>query len=147
MKVLVIDGPNLNMLGNRESAIYGNKTLVEIHSYLKDIAQNLNVKINFFQSNHEGEIVEKIQQSLNLYDYFIINAGAYTHTSIAIRDALMAVKIPAIEVHLSNIYAREEFRKHSYLAPVCQGQICGFGFLGYEMALRIAVHRLRGDIK
>lgn len=140
---MVVEGPNLNMLGIRRPDIYGEQTLPELHEKLKVLASQLGAEIYFFQSNHEGQIVEEIQKAYGVYDYLIINAAAYTHTSIAIRDAIEAVGIPAIEVHLSNIYAREPFRHVSLLTSVCQGQICGFGYLGYEMALRIAVSRLK----
>jgi len=143
MKILVIQGPNMNMLGIRRPDTYGNLTLDDIHRKLRSLAAGLGCRVDFFQSNHEGAIVEKIQNAYGLYDYLIINAAAYTHTSVAIRDAIEAVSIPAIEVHLSNIHARESFRHNSLLAPVCQGQICGFGYLGYEMALRIAVSELK----
>ncbi|NLT95690.1 MAG: type II 3-dehydroquinate dehydratase [Clostridia bacterium] len=144
MKIMVIEGPNLNMLGIRRPDIYGNMTLPEIHEKLSVLAKELGAEINFFQSNHEGEIIDQIQKAYGVYEYLIINAAAYTHTSVAIRDALEAVGIPAIEVHLSNIFSREPFRHVSLLTPVCEGQICGFGYLGYEMALRIAVSRLKG---
>ncbi|MGI6227502.1 MAG: type II 3-dehydroquinate dehydratase [Peptococcales bacterium] len=143
MKILVVDGPNMNMLGLRLPDTYGNLTLTTIHNKLQDLAINLGCNLDFFQSNHEGDIVSEIQKAYGVYDYIIINAAAYTHTSIAIRDAIETVNIPTIEVHLSNIHAREPFRHKSLIAPVCQGQIAGFGYLGYEMALRIAVTKLK----
>ena len=143
MKIMVIHGPNINMLGIRRPEVYGKLTLPEIHDKLNLLAEQLGVEISFFQSNHEGQIIDEIHRAYQVYDYLIINAGAYTHTSVAIRDAIEAVGIPTIEVHLSNIYAREPFRHVSLLTSVCQGQICGFGYLGYEMALRIAVSRLK----
>jgi len=143
MKILVIEGPNMNLLGSRRPEVYGNLTLGDIHEKLRYLATSLGLEIQFFQSNHEGLIVDEIQKARGIYDYLIINAAAYTHTSVSIRDAIEAVSIPTIEVHLSNIHARELFRHESLLAPVCQGQICGFGYLGYEMAVRIAVANLK----
>jgi 3-dehydroquinate dehydratase-2 len=138
MKILVIHGPNLNLLGKRESDIYGTKTLEDVNKMLKTLAGELKVEIDVRQSNHEGEIVDWIQNSK---DYFalVINPAAYTHTSVAIRDAIAAVKIPAVEVHLSNIHSREEFRHKSLIAPVAYGQISGFGFESYLLGLRAAV--------
>jgi len=144
MNILVIQGPNLNLLGTRQPKIYGNLTLKDIHDHLKIVAKDLGCHIDFFQSNHEGLLVDTIQEAVGVYDYLIINAAGYTHTSVAIRDSLEAADIPCIEVHLSNIYARDSFRHKSLLAPVCKGQIAGFGHLGYEMALRIAVEELKG---
>lgn len=143
MKILVINGPNLNLLGDREKENYGEVTLNEINSDLKTLANELGVEVDFFQSNTEGEIVDKIQQAKGVFDGIIINPAAYTHTSIALRDALLAVKIPAVEVHLSNIHSREEFRKISYTAPVCIGQIAGFRKDSYLLALRAIVNYLR----
>ncbi len=135
MKIVVIQGPNLNMLGMREQNIYGPMKLEDIHKQMKNFADQNGVEIEFFQSNLEGEIVDRIQECLGDADGIIINPAAYTHTSIAIRDALAAVKIPAIEVHLSNIYAREEFRHKSLTAPVCAGQISGMGPFVYHLAM------------
>ena len=143
MKILVINGPNLNLLGDREKENYGEITLDAINSDLKALALELGVEIDFFQSNTEGEIVDKIQAAKGCFDGIIINPAAYTHTSIALRDALLAVKLPAVEVHLSNIHAREEFRKTSYTAPVCIGQIAGFKKDSYLLALRAIVNYLR----
>lgn len=143
MKILVINGPNLNLLGDREKENYGEVTLDSINSDLKVLAGELGVEVDFFQSNTEGEIVDKIQSAKGNFDGIIINPAAYTHTSIALRDALLAVKIPAVEVHLSNIHAREEFRKTSYTAPVCIGQIAGFKKDSYMLALRAIVNYLR----
>lgn len=137
-KILIINGPNLNMLGSREMDIYGNLTLEEINNNLKEEAKRLPVEIGFFQSNHEGEIIDEIQKTVGRYDAIIINAGALTHYSYSIRDALKAVQMPIYEVHLSNIHAREDFRNTSVIAPVCKGQICGFGYDSYKMALRSA---------
>lgn len=135
-KILVINGPNINMLGIREPGIYGNITLSAIEQELAGLARDLDVELEFFQSNHEGEIVEKIQRCLGKVGGIIINPAAYTHTSVAIRDALSAVSMPAIEVHISNVYSREEFRHNSFTAGVCAGQISGFGIDGYLFALR-----------
>ncbi len=135
MKIVVIQGPNLNMLGVRDQNIYGPMKLEDIHAQMKAFAEQNNLEIEFFQSNLEGEIVDRIQECMGDADGIIINPAAYTHTSIAIRDALAAVKIPAIEVHLSNIHAREEFRHTSLTAPVCAGQIVGMGPFGYHLAM------------
>ena len=135
MKILVILGPNLNLLGKREVNIYGTMTFPEVVDLIEREAEELGMEIEIFQSNHEGEIIDKIQKSA-YFDGLIINPGAFTHYSIAIRDCIAAVGIPTIEVHISNIYAREEFRKHSVIAPVCWGQISGLGHLGYIVALR-----------
>ncbi len=135
MKISVIQGPNLNMLGIREQGIYGSLKLDDIHKQLEDIAKKNSVEIDFFQSNLEGEIVDKIQECYGESDGIIINPAAYTHTSIAIRDALLSVGLPAIEVHLSNIHQREEFRHKSVTAAVCAGQIVGMGAYSYHLAL------------
>ncbi|MCL6471962.1 MAG: type II 3-dehydroquinate dehydratase [Firmicutes bacterium] len=137
-KILVIHGPNLNLLGRREVEVYGTLTLDEINERINEEASRYGLDTEFFQSNHEGEIVDKIQAAVGNADCIIINPGAYTHYSIAIRDALAAVSIPAIEVHLSNIHAREEFRHKSVTAPVSLGQIAGFGALSYVLAVRAA---------
>lgn len=134
-KVLIINGPNLNLLGTREPEIYGKTTLKDIEAELKNKAEKLNVEIECFQSNHEGEIVDKICGAKGNFDAIIINPAAYTHTSVAIRDAFAAVDIPAIEVHISNVYSREEFRHNSLIAPVVVGQIAGLGIHGYLLAL------------
>ncbi len=135
MKIVVIHGPNLNMLGIREQNIYGPMKLEEINAQMKAVGEQNNIEVEFFQSNLEGEIVDKIQECLGDADGIIINPAAYTHTSIAIRDAISAVQLPTIEVHVSNIYRREEFRKESLTAPVCNGQISGFGPFGYHLAM------------
>ncbi|NDJ27404.1 type II 3-dehydroquinate dehydratase [Campylobacter sp. MIT 12-8780] len=135
MKIMVIQGPNLNMLGLRETAIYGAMKMEEIHEQMKIAASQNGVEIDFFQSNFEGEIVDKIQECLGTFDGIVLNAGAYTHTSVAIRDAISAVALPVIEVHISNVYRREEFRHKSLIAPVCAGSIVGFGAFGYHLAL------------
>lgn len=134
-KILIINGPNLNLLGTREPEIYGKTTLKDIEMQLKDRAEKLNVEIECFQSNHEGEIVDKIHSAKNNFDAVIINPAAYTHTSVAIRDAFASVEIPTIEVHISNVYSREEFRHNSLIAPVVVGQISGLGIQGYLLAL------------
>jgi len=143
MKILVINGPNLNLLGDREKENYGEITLSKINEELSNLAAELGVEIDFFQSNFEGEIVDKIQKAKDNFDGIIINPAAYTHTSIAIRDAILAIKTPAIEVHLSNIHAREEFRQKSFVAPVCIGQIAGFKKDSYTLALRALVNYLK----
>ena len=146
MKVVVIQGPNLNMLGVREQHIYGPMKLEDIHAQMKAFAEQNGVEIEFFQSNLEGEIVDKIQECLGDADGIIINPAAYSHTSIAIRDAISAVEIPTVEVHLSNIHAREEFRKHSLTAEVCAGVIAGVGPFGYHLAM-IAITQIMNEIK
>ncbi|TKX33018.1 type II 3-dehydroquinate dehydratase [Campylobacter aviculae] len=135
MKIMVIQGPNINMLGVREVNIYGAMKMDDIHEQMKIAASQNNVELDFFQSNFEGEIIDKIQECLGTKDGIIINAGAYTHTSIAIRDAIAAVALPTIEVHISNTHRREEFRQKSLIAPVCAGSIVGFGPFGYHLAL------------
>jgi 3-dehydroquinate dehydratase-2 len=135
MKIVVIQGPNLNMLGVREQQIYGPMKLEQIHAQMKEVATQNGVEIEFFQSNLEGEIVDKIQECYGEAHGIIINAAAYTHTSIAIRDAIAAVAIPTIEVHISNVYRREEFRQKNMIAPVCASSIIGFGPFGYHLAM------------
>jgi 3-dehydroquinate dehydratase II len=134
LSILVINGPNLNMLGKREPNWYGHLSLEEIK--IIKFAQNRDIELGFFQSNIEGELINQIQKSIEHYNGIIINAGAYSHTSIAIRDAIASIHIPVIEVHISNIFNRESFRHHSCLAPVCVGSIIGFGYLGYILALQ-----------
>ncbi|MBU0720803.1 type II 3-dehydroquinate dehydratase [bacterium] len=135
MKIVVIQGPNLNMLGIREQHVYGPMKLEQIHAQMKDVATQHGVEIEFFQSNLEGEIVDKVQECYGEAQGIIINPAAYTHTSIAIRDAISAVSIPTIEVHISNIHRREEFRKTNMIAPVCASSIVGFGPFGYHLAM------------
>ena len=135
MKIMVIQGPNLNMLGIREKNVYGPMKLEDIHTQMRTFADQNSLDIEFFQSNLEGEIVDKIQECLGDSDGIIINPAGYTHTSIAIRDAISAVQLPTLEVHLSNIYQREEFRHKSLVAPVCAGQISGMGAFSYHLAM------------
>jgi len=138
MKVLVLNGPSLNLLGQREPEVYGHTTLADIEVMVRTKAKALSVEIEFRQSNHEGELVNWIQAARQGFSVTILNAGAYTHTSVALRDAIAASTVPTIEVHLSNIYAREEFRHKSLIAPVCCGQISGFGANSYVLALEAA---------
>lgn len=145
MKIVVIQGPNLNMLGHREQNIYGPMKLEEIHSQMEAVAKQNNLEIEFFQSNLEGEIVDRIQECLGDADGIIINPAAYSHTSIAIRDAISAVAMPVVEVHISNIARREEFRQKSITAAVCTGQISGFGPFGYHLAM-ISMAQILGEI-
>ncbi|MGL5452358.1 MAG: type II 3-dehydroquinate dehydratase [Aeromonas sp.] len=142
-RILLLNGPNLNLLGKREPGIYGNTTLDEIVTDLKLNACELGVTLEHLQSNAEHELVSRIHQAMNVVDFIIINPAAFTHTSVAIRDALLGVAIPFIEVHLSNVHAREPFRHHSYLSDVAKGVICGLGAEGYRFALTAAVHHLR----
>lgn len=142
MKVLFLNGPNLNLLGQREPEIYGRATLADIESQVRARARALKASVEFRQSNHEGELVAWIQQAKGKFDAVVLNAAAYTHTSVALRDAISATGIPTIEVHLSNIHAREDFRKKSLLAPVCIGVISGFGAMSYLLALEAAVNAI-----
>ena len=136
MKILVINGPNLNMLGIREPDIYGKQSFDALQKFIRDSAAELGLSVTLFQSNHEGEIVDIIQSAYGVYDGIVINPAAYTHTSVAILDALSAVGIPTVEVHLSDISAREGFRRHSYVSLVAKKTICGLGFEGYRQALQ-----------
>ncbi len=142
MKILVINGPNLNMLGVREPEIYGTLTLEDIEKMLLIAANTEKIELEFFQSNHEGAIVDKIQEAYGLIEGILINPAAYTHTSIAIADAIAAVALPAVEVHLSDIESREEFRKHSFIAPKCIAQIAGKGADGYRIGLEILIEHI-----
>ena len=142
--ILVIQGPNLNLLGSREPDVYGKTTMDDIHQKLGEIAKAHAVDLNTYQSNHEGELIDRIQKAKqDGVDFIIINPGAFTHTSVALRDVLAGVAIPFMEVHLSNIHQREEFRKHSYLSDIATGVICGLGAIGYELALQAAITRLQ----
>ena len=136
MKILVIHGPNLNLLGVREPEVYGSLTMEEIKEGLEERAKSHDINVEAFQSNAEHEIVTKLQDSMNQVDFIIINPGALTHTSIAIRDALLGIGVPFYEVHISNIFAREEFRHKSYFSDIADGVICGLGTQGYDLALR-----------
>jgi len=147
MKILVINGVNMNMLGVREPEKYGSMTLKDLEKELYAFSFELGIDIETFQSNFEGEIVEKIHSAINTFDGIVINAGAYTHTSIAIRDAISSTNIPTVEVHMTNIYKREEFRHHSYLAPVSIGQISGFGANSYKLGLKAIADYISGDKK
>lgn len=140
MKVLYLNGPNLNLLGQRETGIYGQMTLGAIEAEVRKSAKDSGADVEFRQSNLEGELVSWIQTAKGCHDVIVLNAAAYTHTSIALRDAIAAVGIPVIEIHLSNIHAREEFRHKSLIAPVCRGQICGFGYYSYVLALHASVN-------
>jgi 3-dehydroquinate dehydratase-2 len=138
-RILVLNGPNLNLLGLREPHLYGHTTLAQIEAHLESVASSLGVTLTAYQSNHEGDLVDRIQSArTDRTDFIVINAGAYTHTSVAIRDALAGVKISFVEVHLSNVYKRETFRHHSYLSDLAVGVIVGLGPYGYEAALRFA---------
>src|SRR5450432_2167307 len=140
MKILFLNGPNLNLLGQREPEVYGQTTLADIEAKVRERAAQFNAEIDFRQSNLEGELLGWIQQAKGTFDVIVINAAAYTHTSIALRDAIAAVGVPTIEIHLSNVHAREEFRHKSLIAPVCCGQITGFGQKSYILALEASVY-------
>jgi len=144
MKVLFLNGPNLNLLGERQPEVYGRRTLGDIESLLRERAMRRGVEIEFRQSNAEGDLVDWVQQAKGRFDSVVLNAAAYTHTSVALRDAIAATGVPVIEVHLSNIHAREEFRHKSLIAPVCVGQISGFGAFSYILAFDAAVNLNEG---
>jgi 3-dehydroquinate dehydratase-2 len=142
MKILVLNGPNLNLLGTREPQTYGHTTLADVEATLAAEAEKAGVLLECFQSNHEGALVDRIHAARTDTDFILINPGALTHTSVALRDALTGVAIPFIEIHISNVHKREEFRHHSYLSAVAEGVLCGFGTFGYSMALQFACQRL-----
>lgn len=146
LSILVLHGPNLNLLGRREPEIYGHITLADINQQLSVLGQSLDVSVTPFQSNHEGALVDAIHAVTGVHQGIVLNAGAYTHTSIALQDAIAGVAIPTVEVHLSNIYQREAFRHHSYISSVAIGQIGGFGAHSYELGLQALVHYLRRTI-
>ena len=145
MKIMVINGPNLDMLGVREPEVYGNKTYSDLEKYIEDYAESVEVEVVVVQSNSEGDIIDYIHYALGMQAGIVINPGAYTHYSYAIADALAAVKLPAVEVHLSNIHKREEFRRKSVTAPSCIGQICGLGFDGYKLAIEYLAENIKGE--
>jgi 3-dehydroquinate dehydratase-2 len=143
--ILILNGPNLNLLGSRQPEVYGKTTLSDIAALCKDTAQNAGYDIEFVQSNHEGALVDRIHEAKGQHDGIVLNAGAYTHTSIALMDAIASVELPVVEVHLSNIHAREPFRHQSYIASVAIGQICGFGAQSYTLAIAALQHHLSKD--
>ncbi|MBF0500553.1 MAG: type II 3-dehydroquinate dehydratase [Candidatus Riflebacteria bacterium] len=145
MKILIVNGPNLNMLGQREPGIYGTRSLADLENFLKEEAKKAGVKVSFFQSNHEGALIDRLQKA-SQFDGIILNAGGYTHTSIAIRDTIATLSVPVIEIHISNIYSREDFRCNSMLSAVCKGVIAGLGLEGYLIAMQYFVRNKRTAI-
>ena len=144
-KILTLHGPNLNLLGKREPGIYGHMTLADINAALRARAAEVGINLDAIQSNEEGALVTAVQDAEGVYDFILLNAAAYTHYSVAIRDAIAAVSVPVIEVHLSNVHAREEFRHRSLIAPVVMGQVAGFGVDSYMGALEIAIRKLQAE--
>ena len=142
---LILHGPNLNLLGTREPGVYGTLTMAEINRRLEELASELNVGIRTFQSNHEGALIDALQDARTWAAGVVFNPGGYTHTSVALRDAIAAISIPVIEVHISNVHAREEFRRHSLVSPVCAGTIAGLGWRSYALALRALAERAAGE--
>jgi len=145
MKFLLLNGPNLNMLGTREPEKYGNVTLDYIEKSLNELAKQNNIELSCYQSNHEGNLIDKIQASNGNFDGIIFNAGGYTHTSVALRDAIASVNTPVVEIHMTNIHAREEFRHNSLISPVCIGQICGFGENSYKLGFYALLEYLKNN--
>ncbi|BBB47997.1 type II 3-dehydroquinate dehydratase [Pelolinea submarina] len=144
MKILVLHGPNLNLTGTREPDVYGSVTLDEINTRLVKLGKELGAEVTYRQSNQEGVLIDALHDARGWADGVVLNAGGYTHTSVALRDAVSAVAIPVVEVHMSNIYARETFRHHSYLSPICVGSICGFGWRSYTLGLEALIDRIKG---
>ena len=146
MRILLLNGPNLQLLGRREPETYGQTTLANVVTRMNEVAAELGIALDCRQSNHEGELVDWIQEAGNSNAHTVVlNAGAYTHTSIALRDAISSIDIPVIEIHLSNIHARESFRRQSMIASVCRGQICGFGIVSYQLALQAIIYELNPE--
>jgi 3-dehydroquinate dehydratase-2 len=136
MKILILHGPNLNMLGTREPEVYGSRTLGDVNAALMELGSELGAELKCFQSNHEGALIDELQEARTWANGVVFNPGGYTHTSVALRDTIAAIGIPVIEVHISNVYAREEFRHHSLISPVCRGKIVGLGWRSYTLGLR-----------
>ncbi len=146
MKILILHGPNLNLLGIREPGVYGNVGLEEINARILDFGKKLNLEVTCYQSNHEGSLIDALQEARNWASGVVINPGGYTHTSVALRDAISAIAIPVVEVHLSNIYAREEFRHKSLISAVCKGKISGFGWRSYLLGIQALYDLLLSEI-